>query len=86
MTTSQDREKQTVLITGDSMHAKHHAEVLIMKRDPDGPGGAGDYFNSLGVVDDVSDQEFDARFRALDPEKLRARRHPHVHVWPVCRS
>ena len=60
-----------VLISGDNMHAKHHAEVLIMKRDPDGPGGAGNYYNSLGVVDDVPDEEFDARFRALDPEKLR---------------
>ena len=69
MTTSQ--EMQTALISGDNMHGKHHAEVLIMKRDPDGPGGAGNYFNSLGVVDDVPDDEFDARFRALDPEKLR---------------
>ena len=60
-----------VLISGDNMHGKHHAEVLIMKRDPDGPGGAGNYYNSLGVVDDFSDEEFDARFRALDPEKLR---------------
>jgi len=71
MTTSQNKEKQTVLVSGDNMHGKHHAEVLTMKRDPDGPGGAGNYYNSLGVVDDVSDEEFDARFRALDPEKLR---------------
>lgn len=42
-----------------------------MRKDPDGPGGAGNYYNSLGVVDDVSDEEFDARFRALDPETLR---------------
>jgi hypothetical protein len=68
MTTGQD---QSVLISGDHMRAKHHAEVLIMKRDPDGPGGAGNYYNSLGVVDDVSDEDFDARFRALDPETLR---------------
>jgi hypothetical protein len=71
VTTSQNKEKQTVLVSGDNMHGKHHAEVLTMKRDPDGPGGAGNYYNSLGVVDDVSDEEFDARFRALDPEKLR---------------
>jgi hypothetical protein len=71
MTTSQDQEKQSVLVSGDNMHAKHHCEVLIMNRDADGPGGAGNYYNSLGVVDDVSDEEFDARFRALDPEKLR---------------
>jgi hypothetical protein len=71
MTTSQNRQKQAVVISGDHMHGKHHAEVLIMKRDPDGPGGSGNYFNSLGVVDEVPDEEFDARFRALDPEKLR---------------
>ncbi len=71
MTTSQDQEKQSVLVSGDNMHGKHHCEVLIMNREADGPGGAGNYYNSLGVVDDVSDEEFDARFRALDPEKLR---------------
>lgn len=64
-------EGQTVLITGENMRAKHHAEVLIMKSDPDGPGGAGNYFNSLGVVDDVPDADLDARFRALDPDALR---------------
>ena len=71
MTTSQNKEKQSVVVSGDNMHAKHHCEVLIMNRDADGPGGAGNYYNSLGVVDDVPDEEFDARFRALDPEKLR---------------
>lgn len=65
------RSEDSVLISGENMHGKHHAEVLIMKRDADGPGGAGDYFNSLGVVDDVPDEEFDARFRALDPETLK---------------
>jgi len=71
MTTSQNKEKQTAVISGDHMHGKHHAEVLIMKRDAEGPGGAGNYFNSLGVVDEVSDEDFDARFRALEPEELR---------------
>jgi hypothetical protein len=71
MTASQNKEKQSVLVSGDNWHGKHHAEVLIMNRDADGPGGAGNYYNSLGVADDVSDEEFDARFRALDPEKLR---------------
>jgi hypothetical protein len=71
MTTSQNREQQSVVVSGENMHGKHHCEVLIMNRDADGPGGAGNYYNSLGVVDDVPDEEFDARFRALDPEKLR---------------
>ncbi|MFO7533097.1 MAG: hypothetical protein R6W93_11600 [Candidatus Limnocylindrales bacterium] len=65
------REDGSVLVSGETMHGRHHAEVLIMKKDPEGAGGAGDYYNSLGVVDDVSDEEFDAHFRALDPEKLR---------------
>jgi len=71
MATSQSKEEQSVLVSGDNWRAKHHAEVLIMNRDADGPGGAGNYYNSLGVADDVSDEEFDARFRALDPEQLR---------------
>jgi hypothetical protein len=71
MTTSENRERQSVLVSGDNSHGKHHCEVLIMNRNADGPGGAGNYYNSLGVVDDVSDEDFDARFRALDPEKLR---------------
>lgn len=53
------------------MHGKHHAEVLVMNRDADGPGGSGNYYNSLCVVDDVPDEEFDARFRALDPAELQ---------------
>jgi hypothetical protein len=69
MSTNQAEGSATV--SGDNMHGKHHAEVLIMNRDADGPGGSGNYYNSLGVVDDVPDEEFDARFRALDPETLR---------------
>jgi len=65
------REDGTVLVTGENMHGKHHAEVLIMNRDAEGPGGSGNYYNSLGVADDISDEDFDARFRALDPEELR---------------
>lgn len=66
-----EMEKAAVLVTGDNMHGKHHAEVLIMTRDADGPGGSGNYYNSLGVPDDLPDEEFDARFRALDPAKLQ---------------
>lgn len=66
-----DQEKRSVLVSGENMRGMHHAEVLVMKRDADGPGGAGNYYNSLGVVDNVPDEEFDARFRALDPEKLK---------------
>lgn len=71
MATSQDKEEQSVLVSSDNARGKHHAEVLIMNRDADGPGGSGHYYNSLGVDDGVSDEDFDARFQALDPEKLR---------------
>lgn len=64
-------EKKSVQVTGANERGKHHAEVLIMNRDADGPGGSGNYYNSLGVVDDLPDEEFDARFRALDPEQLK---------------
>lgn len=69
MSTMQD--KGSVLVSGENARGTHHAEALIMKRDADGPGGAGNYYNSLGVVDHVPDEEFDARFRALDPGKLK---------------
>ena len=62
---------EAVVVSGNTMHGKHHAEVLIMSRAADGPGGSGNYYNSLGVVDDVPDEEFDARFRALDPAQLQ---------------
>jgi hypothetical protein len=71
MPASQSHEVQAVVVSGEHMRAMHHAEVLIMNRDPDGPGGSGNYYNSLGVVDDVPDDEFDARFRALDPAELQ---------------
>jgi hypothetical protein len=67
-----DTSSKPTLVSGENMRGKHHAEVLIMKRDAQGAGGAGDYFNSLGIVDDVPDSEFDARFRALDRDALRA--------------
>lgn len=65
-------EKQDgVVVSGESMHGQHHAEVLVMNRDADGRGGSGHYYNSLGIVDDVPDDEFDASFRALDPADLQ---------------
>ena len=71
MPASQSHEVQAVDVSGDHMRGMHHAEILIMNRDADGPGGSGNYYNSLGVVDDVPDDEFDARFRALDPAELQ---------------
>jgi hypothetical protein len=64
-------QKSSIVVSGENVHGQHHAEVLVMNRDADGPGGWGHYYNSLGIVDDVPDEEFDARFRALDPAELR---------------
>jgi hypothetical protein len=64
------REDSSVVVSGEKWHGRHHAEVLIMTKDPDGPGGSGNYYNSLGIDDDVPDEMFDARFRALDPDAL----------------
>ena len=55
----------------ENFRGKPHYEVLIMNRNTEGPGGAGHYYNSLGLTFDVSDEEMDARFLALDPEKLK---------------
>lgn len=65
------RNEEVVEVTGRAMRGRHHGEVLIMSRDRDGSGGAGTYYNSLGVVEDLPDAEFDARFRGLDPEALK---------------
>ena len=47
-----------------------------MKRDP----GPGLLFNTLGLTDEVSDEQFDARFRALDPQALATEFHGDV-AW-----
>jgi len=46
-------------------------EILFMNRDAKGPGGIGNYYNSIGNSFDVSNEVLDARFRALDPAKLK---------------
>lgn len=54
----------------NNFRGKPHYEVLIMNRDAEGAGGAGNYYNSLGLTFDVSDEEMDARFRALNAKEL----------------
>jgi hypothetical protein len=46
-------------------------EILFMNRDAKGAGGIGNYYNSIGNSFDVSNEVLDARFQALDPEKLK---------------
>lgn len=58
-------------VRGENWRGKPHYEVLIMNRDAKGPGGTGNYYNSLGLTFGLSNEEMDKRFRALDPEKLK---------------
>jgi hypothetical protein len=58
-------------VQGENWRGKPHYEVLIMHRNAEGAGGSGNYYNSLGLTFDVSNEEMDKRFRALDPAKLK---------------
>jgi hypothetical protein len=60
-----------IAVQGENWRGKPHYEVLIMNRNAEGPGGAGNYYNSIGLTFALSNEEMDARFRALDPEKLK---------------
>ena len=60
-----------VQVEGENQRGQAHYEVLIMNRNTEGPGGAGNYYNSLGLSFDATNEEMDARFRALDAEKLK---------------
>lgn len=58
-------------VQGENWRGKPHYEVLIMNRDAGGLGGAGNYYNSLGLTFELSNEKMDAQFRALDPDKLK---------------
>jgi hypothetical protein len=57
-------------VKGDSFRGKPFYEILFMNREANG-GGIGNYFNSIGETFDVSNEVMDARFRALNAEKLK---------------
>src|SRR5215468_12559333 len=50
------------------LRGRPHAEVVIVKRDAEGPGAVGICYNTLSLPDPLSDDQF----RALDPEALKA--------------
>jgi hypothetical protein len=50
------------------LRGKGHAEVVIIKRDAQGPGAVGICYNTLGLPDKLSDEQF----RALDPDALKS--------------
>lgn len=74
------REQGTVPVAADNLRGMHHAEIVVFTRDPHGPSATGMVYNTLGLTDEVSDAEFDARFRALDPEVLKTTFHGDA-VW-----
>jgi hypothetical protein len=57
-------------IQGENWRGRAFYEILFMNREAKG-AGSGKYFNSLGNALDGSDEVVDARFRALDAEKLK---------------
>lgn len=58
----------TVSVHLGNLRGKGHAEVVIIKKDAQGPGAVGICYNNLGLPDKLSDE----RFRALDPDALKA--------------
>jgi hypothetical protein len=65
-------EQGTVPVAAEKTHGKHHAEIVVFTRDAEGPGATGEVYNTLGLTDEFSDEQFDALFRALNPEALKA--------------
>jgi hypothetical protein len=51
-----------------NLRGKPHAEVVIIKRDAEGPGAVGICYNTLSLPDRLSDEQF----RALDADALKA--------------
>ena len=58
-------------VKGENWRGKPFFEILFMNRNAEGPGGAGNYFNSLGNSFEVSDEVVDARFRSLNADTLK---------------
>lgn len=73
-------EEGAVPVEAENLHGVHHAEIIVFTRDTDGPGPTGLVDNTLGLTDQVSDAEFDAEFRALDPDQLKVHFHGDA-VW-----
>ncbi len=46
-------------------------EILFMNHEPTGPGGVGNYYNSIGNDFDSSNAVMDARFLSLSADKLK---------------
>jgi hypothetical protein len=66
MATPGTPENQPMHLQG--LRGKPHAEVVIIKRNADGPGAVGICYNTLGLPGPMSDEQF----RALDGDALKA--------------
>src|SRR5215469_412500 len=62
------RTPENVSMHLQDLRGKPHAEVVIIKRDTNGPGAVGICYNTLSLPGPVSDEQF----RALDPNALKA--------------
>jgi hypothetical protein len=56
-----------VTLTAENLHGVPHGEVVVFTRDSDGPGASSILYNTLGLPDTMTDEQF----RALDPERLK---------------
>ena len=61
-------KQDAVILTAEGLHGVPHGEVVVFTRDTDGPGASSVLFNTLGLPDEMTDEQF----RALDPEHLKA--------------
>lgn len=74
------QEERTLAVDAKDLRRMHHAEIVVFTKDEEGPGGSGMLYNTISLTDEVPDEEFDAQFRALDPEALAKEFNADV-VW-----
>ena len=60
-------KQDAVILTAEGLHGVPHGEVVVFTRDIDGPGASSILFNTLGLPDEMTDEQF----HALDPEHLK---------------
>ena len=60
-------KQDIVTLTAENLHGVPHGEVVVFTRDTDGPGASSILFNTLGLPDEMTDEQF----RALDAERLK---------------
>jgi hypothetical protein len=69
-------KQDVVTLTAENLHGVPHGEVVVFTRDAGGPGASSVLFNTLGLPDEMTDEQF----RALDSERLKAAYHADA-IW-----